>query len=123
MIPEQWYGGPITTLADIYCLGSTFYHLLTGKTPFPQKDLVGSFRAHTMDPVPDVRTLLPGTAPEFAELLMRCMAKFAAERPTAGEVVEVLDELLAERHRTIRSRSSLPPLQPSSGYAPDATLQ
>jgi serine/threonine protein kinase len=124
MSPEQWYGGPITTLADIYCLGSTFYHLLTGKTPFPQKDLVGSFRAHTMDPVPDARTILPGTTSEFAELLMRCMAKFAAERPTAGEVVEVLDELLAERHRTVRSRSSLPPMQPPGpGFAPDATSQ
>lgn len=114
MSPEQWYGGPISTSADIYCLGCTFYHLATGQTPYPPRDLLGCFRAHTMDPVPDPRTAMPGIDPAFAELLMRCMAKFSAERPNASEVVELLDEMLLVRRSVIRSRSSLPPFAPPS---------
>lgn len=118
MSPEQWYGGPITTSADIYCLGSTFFHLVTGKTPYPPRDLLGCFRAHTMDPVPDARSALPAVDPAFADLLMRCMAKLPNERPKAGEVVEVLDDMLAVRHMTVRSRSSM---APPSSFAPDAS--
>lgn len=114
MSPEQWYGGPISTSADIYCLGCTFYHLATGQTPYPPRDLLGCFRAHTMDPVPDPRTAMPSIDPAFAELLMRCMAKFSAERPNAAEVVELLDEMLLVRRSIIRSRSSLPPFAPPS---------
>jgi serine/threonine protein kinase len=119
MSPEQWYGGPIGTAADVYCLGSTFYHLVTGQTPYPPRDLLGCFRAHTMDPVPDPRSALPSIDPGFADILMRSMSKFAAERPNAAEVVEVLDELLSARHKMVRSRSPLPSGEaPSSAFTP-----
>lgn len=115
MSPEQWYGGPISTLADIYCLGATFYHLVTGQTPYPPRDLLGCFRAHTMDPVPDPRTALPTIDPAFADLLMRTMSKFASERPNAGEVIEALEAILASRNKAVRTRATLPPMDGSSG--------
>lgn len=120
MSPEQWYGGPITTSADIYCLGSTFYHLVTGKTPYPPRDLLGCFRAHTMDPVPDARSVLPELDPTYADLLTRCMAKLPNERPKATEVVEVLDDMLAVRHMTVRSKNTMPPSMGST-FQPDAS--
>jgi serine/threonine protein kinase len=120
MSPEQWYGGPITTSADVYCLGSTFFHLVTGKTPYPPRDLLGCFRAHTMDPVPDARAALPAVDATYAELLKRCMAKLPNDRPKAAEVVEVLDDLLAMRHMTVRSRNTAPPSMAST-FNPDAS--
>ncbi|HLM72418.1 MAG TPA: serine/threonine-protein kinase, partial [Polyangiaceae bacterium] len=118
MSPEQWYGGPISTQADIYCLGSTFFHLVTGKTPYPPRDLLGCFRAHTMDPVPDARAALPAVDATYAELLKRCMAKLPNDRPKAAEVVEELDDMLAVRHMTVRSRGTAPP---SSAFQPEAS--
>jgi serine/threonine protein kinase len=120
MSPEQWYGGPITTSADIYCLGSTFFHLVTGKTPYPPRDLLGCFRAHTMDPVPDARAALPTVDPAFSDLLARCMAKLPPDRPKATEVVEVLDDMLAVRHMTVRSRGTIPP-SAASTFHPEAS--
>jgi serine/threonine protein kinase len=120
MSPEQWYGGPITTSADIYCLGSTFFHLVTGKTPYPPRDLLGCFRAHTMDPVPDARAALPEVDATFSDLLKRCMAKLPNDRPKASEVVAVLDDMLAHRHMAVRSRSVMPPSAAQS-FSPDAS--
>src|SRR5262245_38665380 len=46
MSPEQWSGGQITPAADVYSLGCTFYHLLSGETPYPSGDLFSLLRAH-----------------------------------------------------------------------------
>lgn len=100
MSPEQWQQEPLTPKSDIYGLGCTFYHLLTGQTPYRAGNLLVCLQAHLFDPVPDPRALLPGLQDDFAEILMRCMAKPADERPEAGELCEALDELLHTR-RTV----------------------
>jgi serine/threonine protein kinase/type II secretory pathway predicted ATPase ExeA len=112
MSPEQWSGGPISAKADIYSLGCTFYHLLVGVTPFAARDLVGCFRAHSMSPVPDPKVLTPEMDPLLADLLRRCMSKRPAERPTAIQIVEVLDDMLMLRRSAVRSRAPLGPAIP-----------
>lgn len=116
MSPEQWTAGTITPRADVYGLGCTFYHLLVGATPYAARDLVGSFRAHTMSPVPDPLALLPTMDTQLAELLRRCMAKRALERPPSSEVVDILDDIL-HRRRASQPRA---PRAPQPAAPPEA---
>ncbi len=43
MAPEQALGKAIDHRADVYSLGATFYHMLTGQTPFSGRDGTGDF--------------------------------------------------------------------------------
>jgi serine/threonine protein kinase len=105
MGPEQWTGGVLTPAADIYSLGCTFYHLITGNRPFAAGDFFGSMKAHCHSPVPDPRSLMPDMEPALAELLMRCMSKAAHERPSAEQLLDWLDQILLGWHSQELSRS------------------
>lgn len=108
MGPEQWTGTTPTPAADVYSLGCTFYHLVTGTRPYAANDFYGSMQAHCNSPVPDARTLVPDLDPHFAELLKRCMAKQPQDRPAAAAVVEWIDELLHRWRDMSRSRNNIP---------------
>jgi len=99
MSPEHWSGGPTAPPADVYSLGCTFYHLLVGHPPYAAADLSGYIRAHCTAPVRDPRAELPELDPLLCDLLHRAMAKRARERPTADEIVEVLDDMILLRRR------------------------
>jgi serine/threonine protein kinase/type II secretory pathway predicted ATPase ExeA len=93
MSPEQWRNDGITTAADIYCLGATFFRLLAGMPPYGARDLVGCLQAHCHEPVPDPRERVPGLDPQLADLLMQCMAKRPADRPRATDILALIDSI------------------------------
>jgi serine/threonine protein kinase len=120
MSPEQWSGGPIFPASDIYSLGCTIYHLLTGSTPYPARDLISCFGAHCLSPIPDPKIAMPDMDPLLADLLKRCMAKRPPDRPTAAQIVELLDDMLVLRRSAVRARSAVeqsspPPASAGSG--------
>jgi serine/threonine protein kinase/tetratricopeptide (TPR) repeat protein len=85
--PEQLRGEPPSAADDIYGLGALAYELLSGRPPYyPNFDLK---RALTQ-PVPE---LVPTRQipPELGELVMRMLAKSAADRPATMQ--QVMDEL------------------------------
>ena len=92
MAPEQAAAEPTADhRVDIYALGVLAYELLTGQRPFMGRTSQELLVAHiTKPPVPitDRRLDLP---PSLSSLVMRCLAKSAHDRPSAAEVVEVLD--------------------------------
>lgn len=70
--------------ADLYALGCTLIHLLTGKPPFPRPDFDTpgkKFQAHLQQPPADVRKLRPDVPDELAQLLLNLMAKQPGDRP------------------------------------------
>ena len=105
--PEQLRGEPPSAADDIYGLGALAYELLSGHPPYyPNFDLK---RAQTQ-PVPQ---LVPTRQipPELGELVMRMLAKRAAERPASMQ--QVMDELDATLNATLS-------LEPEGGET-DAT--
>ena len=90
--PEQVVNpGSASVLSDIYSLGCTMFYAVTGKVPFPGGSPKDKARAHCTKAPMDPRRLNPELSEEFAQLILRMMAKDAAGRPqTAGEVVQQL---------------------------------
>jgi serine/threonine protein kinase len=124
MSPEQWSGGPAGAPSDVYSLGCTFYHLLVGRTPYPARDLAGCYRAHCKSPIPDPRVAMPDLDPLLGELLKRCMAKSPEIRPTAAQIVDLLDDMLLLRRSNVRPRvdAQSPLAPPVSGSAASGVL-
>lgn len=66
--------------SDIYSLGCTFYHALTGRPPVPEGTAARKLRAHQNDAPLDPRELNPAVPDELAAVLGRMMAKDPAAR-------------------------------------------
>jgi uncharacterized RDD family membrane protein YckC len=89
MAPEQGLGEPLDHRADMYALGCTFYHLLSGRPPFEAPNLVALIAKHLNEPPRPLREVAPAVPPRLAVLVERLMAKKPDERFTS------YDELLA----------------------------
>ncbi len=93
MAPEQAAADPATDhRADIYAFGCVAYELLAGRPPFVEKTPQRLLAAQMSDAPRPILELRPDTPPELAEMVMRCLAKDADDRPQhAGDVVRALD--------------------------------
>jgi WD40 repeat protein/aminoglycoside phosphotransferase (APT) family kinase protein len=82
MAPEQAEGpARADARSDIYSLGCTLYHLLTGRVPFGESSALGKLEAHRSRPPAPVAGLPDG----LNEVLGRMMAKAPAERYASAE--------------------------------------
>ncbi|MHC4861189.1 MAG: serine/threonine-protein kinase [Planctomycetota bacterium] len=79
--PEEVRGEESSARSDIYSLGATFFHILTGRPPFKgrYKEVV---RQHLRRPAPDLRVLAPGIGDGVARLLTRMLEKDPGRRPS-----------------------------------------
>ena len=76
--PEQVRGDvELDCRADIYSLGASLYHLVTGRMPFPLLSNEDTLRAHA-DPaqrIPDPRRYVPDLSEDFVRLLAGMLVK------------------------------------------------
>jgi serine/threonine protein kinase len=83
----------LTPAADVYTVGSTLFHLVTGRSPLeflPAGLALNQARAVRLD-----LDLLPEARPAVRSFLQRCLAEDAAARyPDMSEVQRALEELL-----------------------------
>lgn len=74
--PEQARGErDIDTRSDIYSLGATLYHLVTGQTPFDGSSAAAVMTKHITDQVPWPRDVNPAVSENCCRLITRMMAK------------------------------------------------
>jgi serine/threonine protein kinase len=85
--------------SDIYSLGCTFYHALTGRPPVPEGTAARKLRAHQSELPLDPRELNPAVPDELAAVLARMMAKDPARRyQTPIELIAHLKGLVERFH-------------------------
>jgi serine/threonine protein kinase len=97
MSPEQVRGEKLDCRSDIYGLGATIYHLITGATPFLGGSPGAIMSAHLTEPVPDPGTRVPSLHPATRTLVMTAMAKEADRRFLTFEAMAAsIDQVLAE---------------------------
>lgn len=80
MSPEQVRGDALDCRSDIYGLGATLYHLLTGATPFLGNSPGIIMSAHLTEQVPDPGARVPSLSAETKQIVMTSMAKNADDR-------------------------------------------
>ena len=79
--PEQARGEKtIDGRADIYSLGATLFHLLTGQTPFEGSTPAVIMTQHLTREAPDIHRLLPDLPMGVVYVVRRMMAKAPAQR-------------------------------------------
>ncbi|VTR90964.1 serine threonine protein kinase : Putative serine/threonine protein kinase OS=Gemmata sp. Wa1-1 PE=3 SV=1: Pkinase [Gemmata massiliana] len=85
--------------SDIYSLGCTFYHALTGRPPVPEGTAARKLRAHQEDDFLDPRELNPAISDELAAVLARMMMKSPGARyQTPNELISHLKGLAERLH-------------------------
>jgi len=90
--PEQVRGEiDVDWRSDIYSLGATFFHCVTGKIPYDGPTPTMIMTRHVNDPVPIARQVYPEVNEAFSNLLVRMMQKDPHMRIANCE--EVLNEL------------------------------
>jgi len=80
MSPEQVRGESLDGRSDIYGLGATLYHLLTGATPFLGSSPGAIMSAHLTEAIPDPVLRVPSLSPATRVICMTAMAKNPNER-------------------------------------------
>ncbi|MBK7579177.1 MAG: protein kinase [Myxococcales bacterium] len=80
MAPEQAKGEDIDHRADMYSVGCTFYHLLSGAPPFNAKTPVAVIAKHLTEAPPRLALAVPIVPKRLAAIVERLMSKEPAGR-------------------------------------------
>jgi serine/threonine protein kinase len=94
--PEQAKGEKgIDGRTDIYSLGATFYHLVTGQTPFQGSTAALIMMKHLNDELPNPQDINPDIPDGVAHVIARMMAKDPKDRyPSAAELADELERFI-----------------------------
>ncbi len=80
MSPEQVNGASVDARSDLYSMGVTFYHLLSGSPPFRAATAFALAYKHLNEDAPPLQDLRPDLPPSLINVVHRLMSKDPAER-------------------------------------------
>jgi serine/threonine protein kinase len=105
--PEQAAGGAqLDFRSDLYSVGATLFHMLTGRVPFPAANAMMAIVAHIQEPVPDPGSLIQTLQPATCHLVQRAMAKDPRQRHLSYDqfirMARAAVESLAATNRIVR---------------------
>lgn len=94
MSPEQVEGGRLDARSDLYSLGATAYHLLSGEPPFTAETALGVAVKHLREPHRPTIEAAPDAESELCEIIDRLLEKSPERRFSAPkDLVRRLKEL------------------------------
>jgi serine/threonine-protein kinase len=97
--PEQARGEELDERADVYSLGCTLFHLLTGHPPYQAapgptvKEYLEVMRMHLSTPVANPKTEAPLADSELCETIVAMMYKDREKRPSFAEIAPRLSRI------------------------------
>ncbi|MEZ4398516.1 MAG: protein kinase [Kofleriaceae bacterium] len=95
MSPEQARGERIDLRSDIFSAGIVLYEMLTSQMLYLEEDIPRLLDMVRKADIAPVRTLRPDVPPQLERIVMRALAKRAADRyPSAGELATDLERFL-----------------------------
>ena len=104
MAPEQARNSRAADIrSDIYALGCTFYHMLTGRPPFAEGSLAERIHQHANADPPEVRQFNPAVSQPLVDVLWRMLAKKPEDR------YQTPQDLIADLTRARREDSAADP--------------
>jgi serine/threonine protein kinase len=119
---EQIQDQGTTPRSDIYALGATLYHLLTGVKPHDALTRAAALAKSKNDPLRPAHEIHPAVGPEIAAILCRAMALSAEDRyRTASEFREALRQIGRET-REAKNSVGASTARASSGLTAGTTM-
>lgn len=108
MSPEQANAKQAGARSDIYSLGATLYHMVTGRPPFRGKGASDIIRKVRNESPPPLAEVVPDASANLVQLVEGMMAKDAEDRvASASDIIAAVDEkwhLRPEQDSTRRRR-------------------
>ncbi|MBV8882032.1 MAG: serine/threonine protein kinase, partial [Planctomycetaceae bacterium] len=96
MSPEQAQGVSLDVRSDLYSLGATFYHLITGQRVFEGETALAIMMKHLNENPRPPHELCPDLSPAVSRVVLTMLAKEPNDRyPTGEAVVQALDAMLS----------------------------
>ncbi|MFI6865259.1 serine/threonine-protein kinase [Nocardia sp. NPDC050406] len=116
--PEQFEMGVVDQRADVYALGCTLYHMLTGELPYPGASTAQVINGHLNMPVPRPSARNPSVPVAFDHVIERALAKDARQRyGSCGELAAAAHQALTG---TLPYSPLTPPAPMPTAFAPTA---
>ena len=98
MSPEQAQGVTLDVRSDLYSLGATFYHLITGQRVFEGETALAILMKHLNEPPRPPHEVCPDLPPAVSRVVLTMLAKNPDDRyPTGEAVVQAVDAMLSGR--------------------------
>jgi hypothetical protein len=113
MPPEQAFGRVVDGRADVYAVGATMYHALSGRLPIEATG-PGDFLMKVELPTATLSSILPGFDPALAAVVAKAMEKRPEDRfPSADAMRQALMPWAKPRSQSVADLSAQVPVRTS----------
>jgi beta-lactam-binding protein with PASTA domain/tRNA A-37 threonylcarbamoyl transferase component Bud32 len=117
--PEQAQGRSVNEASDLYSVGVVLFEMLTGRPPFEGDSAVAIALKHVNQPAPSPREFRPEIPPELEAVVLRALAKNAADRyPDADSFLRDLESASAALAAPTSNGGSTAEFEPAGIAAP-----
>ncbi len=98
--------------ADIYSLGCVLFHLIAGRPPFQDKNVMAQMVKHATEPPPRLSELVPSVSPGLNAAVNKLLEKKPENRPqTPKDAADLLKPFLPDKAGTAVKMPVLPEYQ------------